>query len=949
MNTPSCLPPGDLSMVELFLADAAANTAVLVQGLQQLSSGSADPALLLPELAIAAQSIKGAASIIDFDPARVIADALQARLRSLEEGQLTLTTELGAALLRAAEALGTMATTPATELLSEAAARSDEVAATLQALGAARASPAPNPVMAVEGRVVAEEGGSAARAGPPEPSGRRWRRSSRPPPESSPPAVDPAILELFYTETEACSALLSRGLAQLEPGDAAGLEDLMRAAHSLKGASRIVGMGVAARLAHAMEECFVAVQNQRLVLGGRHVDVLLEAVDLLADIAVRRVGGLARWQREKAAIADALVERLQRAAAGEPIPDAAPVAVDLVDASVPAGVPEALAERPRSTDKVALVEASGTAHRAAANPQDRVVRVAAQSINRLMGLAGESLVESRRVQTLGSSMQRLKRKQSDLADVLEALTRRAEASLDPETAAILSDAKARALDCRALLVEQIAGLESYARRVDDLSDRLYREALESRMRPFGDCAHGLPRMVRDLARQLGKQVRLVISGEATHVDRDVLESLEAPLSHLLRNALDHGIEPAEQRLLEGKAALGTVRVEARHHAGVLAITVSDDGGGIDPEKIRAKIVERGILSPKVASELGPAELLEFIFLPGFSTASGVTEISGRGVGLDAVRTAVEAASGIVKVVSDRTRGTSFHLQLPVTRSVMRAVVAEVAGEAYAFPLLRIERILRLPASEVKILGNAQYFVLAEANISLVCAQQILGLGLPVATDGDFSVVIVGDRSHCYGVTVDKFLGEHDLVVRPLDARLGKVQDIAAAAILMNGLPALIFDVDDMVRSIEKLAHAGRVDKLSAGSIATSVRPKKRILIVDDSITVREAERQLLANRGYSVDVAVDGMDGWNSVRNAQYDLVISDIDMPRMNGIELVRTIKQDPKLTATPIVIVSYKDREEDRMRGLDAGANYYLTKSSFHDESLVQAVEELIGGANS
>jgi two-component system sensor histidine kinase and response regulator WspE len=280
---------------------------------------------------------------------------------------------------------------------------------------------------------------------------------------------------------------------------------------------------------------------------------------------------------------------------------------------------------------------------------------------------------------------------------------------------------------------------------------------------------------------------------------------------------------------------------------------------------------------------------------------------------------------------------------------MRAVVAEVAGESYAFPLLRIERILRLAATEVKTLGSAQYFVLGDANVSLVCAQQILGLGLPPTAGDELCVVIVGDRAQRYGVTVDKFLGEHDLVVRPLDPRLGKVQDIAAAAILMNGLPALIFDVDDVVRSIQKLAHAGRVDKLSARGATVSDRPKKRILVVDDSITVREAERQLLANHGYLVDVAVDGVDGWNSVSNTHYDLIISDIDMPRMNGLELVRTIKQDAKLGSIPIVIVSYKDREEDRMRGLDAGANYYLTKSSFHDESLVQAVEELIGAASS
>src|SRR5260221_2302163 len=298
-----------------------------------------------------------------------------------------------------------------------------------------------------------------------------------------------------------------------------------------------------------------------------------------------------------------------------------------------------------------------------------------------MGLAGESLVESRRVQSFSSSMQRLKRRQADLATLLEALERQSGAALDAPGRSALADAKTRALECKSLPAEQMTELDGYARRVDDLSDRLYREALKSRMRPFGDCAHGFPRMVRDVARQLGKDVRFELRGETTDVDRDVLEGLEAPLTHLLRNAVDHGLETPDERNLAGKAQQGRLRIEAGHHAGMLAITVSDDGRGIDPAALRAKIVERGLLAGSVARELSAVELYEFIFLPGFSTASNVTEISGRGVGLDAVRSAVEAASGTVRVSSEVGRGTSFHLQLPVTRSVMRAVVAEVGGEA----------------------------------------------------------------------------------------------------------------------------------------------------------------------------------------------------------------------------------------------------------------------------
>jgi two-component system, chemotaxis family, sensor histidine kinase and response regulator WspE len=299
----------------------------------------------------------------------------------------------------------------------------------------------------------------------------------------------------------------------------------------------------------------------------------------------------------------------------------------------------------------------------------------------------------------------------------------------------------------------------------------------------------------------------------------------------------------------------------------------------------------------------------------------------------------------VRVTSELGTGTSFHLQLPVTRSVARALVATIGGESYAFPLLRIERVLRIPSDRVRTLEGGQYFVLDEANVALVGAAELLGMSESAPEGDELSIVVIGEKSQRFGLVVDGFSGEQDLVVRPLDPRLGKVQDVAAAALLADGSPALIVDVDDLLRSIDRAIRSGSL--ASVGKEALEQTQKKRILVVDDSITVREAERQLLVNRGYDVDIAVDGIDALNSLRRSRYDLVVTDVDMPRLNGIELVRTLKQDSGLKAIPVVIVSYKDRGEDRMRGLDAGANYYLTKSSFHDEKLVEAVEDLIGAA--
>src|SRR6185312_15169733 len=468
---------------------------------------------------------------------------------------------------------------------------------------------------------------------------------------------------------------------------------------------------------------------------------------------------------------------------------------------------------------------------------------------------------------------------------------------------------------------------------EDLAGRLHHEVLASRMRPMSEGVRGFPRMVREVSRELGKKVRFEVKGEGTGVDRDILDKLEAPLNHLIRNALDHAIEPPDERVSLGKEATGLIRLEARHSAGMLQLTVTDDGRGVDAARLRDKVVRRGLVSGEMAARLAEAELLEFLFLPGFSTKEAVTEISGRGVGLDVVQDMVKSVGGVVRVTSKLGRGTRFTLQLPITMSVIRALLVKIAGEPYAFPLNRIDRIIRVPRDEVRRLEGRPHFLMDDHLVGLVDAVRVLGLPEAVEGGDPMSIVVVSDRGARFGMIVDEFLGERDLEVRPLDPRLGKPPDINSASVLDDGWPVLIVDVEDLVRSIDNLLGGKRLKSMAGAVSAASKakKPVKRILVVDDSITVRELERQLLESRGYAVDVAVDGLDGWNAVRGTRYDLIISDVDMPRMDGIQFVRSIKGDSRLKSTPVVIISYKDREEDRIRGLDAGANGYLTKSSF------------------
>ncbi len=575
-----------------------------------------------------------------------------------------------------------------------------------------------------------------------------------------------------------------------------------------------------------------------------------------------------------------------------------------------------------------------------------VVRVTAQSLNRLMGLAGESLVQARWLPSFSAALLKLKKRHDRLATVLDTAFQAATDGLPRQQLTdLLADARRQWATCRQELSAKSGAFDEHAARAEDLNARLYREVIASRMRPFADGTHGFPRLVRDMARALGKEARFVVVGERTEVDRDILEKLESPLSHLIRNAVDHGLEPPQARGAARKPAAGTITVEARHRAGMLHVTVADDGAGIDLARLRQKIVERGLSAADVVARLTEAELLEFLFLPGFSTAAYVTEFSGRGVGLDVVQDTVRKVGGNVRVTTARGRGTTFHLQLPLTLSVIRAVVVDVAGEPYAFPHTRIDRLLRVPRADVRSVEHRQFITVDGQNVGLVMAGQLLDIPAPTPAGADLPVVLLGDGTGAYGLIVDAFRGEQDLVVRPLDARLGKVPNLSAAAILDDGSPVLIVDVEDLIRSMDQYIQSGSLVRCETRTGVTG--HAKRVLVVDDSITVREVERQLLLHKGYDVAVAVDGVDGWNKVRAERYDLMVSDIDMPRMNGLQLVQAVRSDERLRDLPVIIVSYKERDEDRLRGMAVGANTYLTKSSFHDNRFMEAVVDLIGPA--
>ena len=751
-----------------------------------------------------------------------------------------------------------------------------------------------------------------------------------------------SLHELFRAEAETHAGALSEGLVKLEgTSDAATVEPLMRAAHSIKGAARVVGLDIAVKLAHAMEDVLVAMQKGREAIEPARIDQLLKGTDLLASLARVEESAVPAWSAEHEPAVDALIAELRVAPPAVSAPQQPPApAVAAHAVASPVVVETAAIEAPAPAPPQPPAPSAPAAPTRGAS-----VRVTAEKLDRLLQLAGETMLESRRLGSLRDETLELKRDLVRLEDELDRLRAAARRSgIDP---ASLAPARTLIESGRARVLSHLLTVEGAIRRGEETSTQLYHEVLSSRMRPFADATASLSRTVRDLARQLGKDARLEIIGEHVPVDRDVLVRLDAPLNHMLRNALDHGVETPDERRAKGKPAQATLRVEARHHAGMLRIRVSDDGRGIDLDALRERIVRKSLATGDMASTLDRQELLEFLFLPGFSTAQQVTDISGRGVGLDVVQSTAREIGGTARIDTELGRGTVFELELPITLSVIRALLVDVAGETLAFPLARIERVLQPDASEVRSVEGRMQVLVEGKSIGVIDAARVLALAETRRAATRENLVVLGSGGDHYAVAVDGLIGEEDLVVRALDPRLGKVPHLSAAAVRESGEPVLVVDAEDLLQSVRVALNEGRL-RGARPMRALGARRTLRALVVDDSATVREVERQLLTRMGFEVDTAVDGLDGLHTARDSTatgaLDLIISDIDMPRMNGIEFVRALRSDPRFASVPVVVVSYKDREEDRLAGLEAGATAYLTKGAFQDSTFADTVRDLV-----
>jgi two-component system chemotaxis sensor kinase CheA len=481
-----------------------------------------------------------------------------------------------------------------------------------------------------------------------------------------------------------------------------------------------------------------------------------------------------------------------------------------------------------------------------------------------------------------------------------------------------------------------ATLAGDGRLFDQTGGSLDDEVRRVRMIPFTEACQGLERMAHDLAQAGGKEVELVLEGGNVELDRSVLEGLKDPLRHLVRNAVDHGAEPAEQRRAQGKPPRARVTVAAVLRGAQVEVVVADDGRGLDLEALRRQVRKQGL--PEPADD---RELARLIFLPGLSTSPLITDVSGRGVGLDVVKSRVEALHGTVDLAFAPGGGTRFTLAVPLTLTTLRALMIGVAGQTFAFVGTNVQKLLRVGPGEFRSVEGREMLALGGAPLPVASLAEVLGLPGRDAPTAQAKVpvliVAAGDRRMAF--VVDELLAEQEIVVKNLGARLRRVPHVAGATILPSGRIALVLNAANLVRSA--LARApGRALAASAGPAPA----KKRVLIVEDSVTTRTLEKTILEAAGYEVAVAADGADGWRLLQERGADLLVADIEMPRMDGFALTEAVRASKRFRDLPVVLVTARESEQDKARGIEVGANAYLVKSAFDQRNLLETIAQLL-----
>lgn len=777
----------------------------------------------------------------------------------------------------------------------------------------------------------------------------------------------------FLVEAREHVQALGTGLLELEKAVSRDaqlpiVETLFRETHSLKGAARSVDAGEIERLCQTLEGVFGDVKSGKLALLPKALDGLHRTAAVLDQlIEAFEAGKALPAAAEVAAIlqqlgtgpgTDTAVRRSKTAPAPErPMPHK------------PASAPTPAAIEPVAgvvSNEPAAVAATNASKPAAAHAQSsaaETVRIATSKLDAIFVQAeemlGVKLAQAERafeLRVLAGLVAERARLHVEVLPLVRTLRQRIESKVNaPERGAAagsqeLQDRLLAFLDqdrehteaINTSIADLARAVAGDRRRFDTLADRLLEDVKKALMLPFATILTGFPKMVHDLARDADKDVVLNLRGADIEIDKRILEKIKDPLLHLVRNGVDHGIEPPVERTRRGKAPSGNIALAITQAGGKVEIQITDDGAGIDVATVKAAAVKAGVIAVDEAAALNDQDARELVFRSGVTTGREVTAVSGRGLGMAIVQEYVAKVGGTVTIDSTAGAGTTIRIVLPLTLATLRGTLVRVANREFVIPTVNVARVVRIERASVRRVENRDSICLDGVTLAMVRLADVLGLAMgQTAGDGPapLTVLVLEHAQTRIGFAVDQVIGEQDVLAKPLGRLLPRVRNLSGATLLGTGRVVPMLSVPDLLQSACGCAHTTSGPDMPAETVRA-----RRLLVVEDSITARTLLQNILESAGYEVKTAPDGADGFNKLRAEPYDLVVADVEMPRMDGFELTKRIRAEPNLAKLPVVLVTAREAKEDRERGIDAGANAYIIKSSFEQSNLLEVISRLI-----
>lgn len=692
---------------------------------------------------------------------------------------------------------------------------------------------------------------------------------------------------------------LNHGILELEKGNRedALINQIMREIHTLKGESRMMGFSEINLISHKIEDLLKALQTREFQFVSGETDLLFESLDSIAQLVQKKSED--EMPVDVHNLTGKLISFTEGKSAGEPSAPSPP-----------------RTEEPEGTKGTAFLFTG----------EEESIRVGIDKLDRLSETSGDLFINQIRYHNFPIVLR-------DIRDQFREF-------LDARKGKAIADELQQFLK---MLNDILKDFQDETMKMDHTVSVLQEQVREVRLLPISTLFDLFPRTVRDLAKEFAKEINLNIQGGSIELDKMILDRMKDPMIHLIRNSIDHGIEPSEERVKLGKSAAGTILLNSRSEGDRIAIEVIDDGRGIDPQQIIQSAVKKRLLKQEEADSLSDRDALSLIFHPGFSTKEIITDLSGRGVGLDVVKENIEAMEGSVEVQSETGKGTKFVLRLPPSLNITKVLLLSLNGSLFAIPSSVVVEVIKISLSDIHTVEGQKVIHFRGWTVPVFNLREVLNLDTASGEtiQGKLPAMIVELAQERIAFLADRIISEREIAVKPLGEFLGGVNNLAGATILEKGELAFLLHVPDLFES-SRFRQRPTIEIKRPGEETTGA--KAHILIVEDSLITREMEKSILLSYGYEVDESEDGLQALDRLREKHYDLIITDIEMPNMDGFELTRRIRSDENLCPIPIIIVSTRSSSEDRRQGVEAGADAYMVKSEFQHEKLIEIIKRLI-----